>query len=109
MGIPEAAISAHLSSTYSCSSIEVGRFVNVHGGRGKNIPRDLYNEHQNKLFKEQTALPEQHVLTPLYNLTKMYTSIPPPTTKHSTKDDEHDVVTVCSNFLCTLRCTNVTA
>ena len=28
------------------------RFVNVHGGKGNNIPCDLYNEHMNKAFKE---------------------------------------------------------
>lgn len=27
------------------------RFVNVHGGAGRNIPCDLFNEHMNKLFK----------------------------------------------------------
>ena len=29
-----------------------GRFVNTHGGIGRNIPCDLHNEHINKLFKE---------------------------------------------------------
>lgn len=28
------------------------RFVNVHGGAGKNIPGDLFNEHENKLFQD---------------------------------------------------------
>ena len=28
------------------------RFVNMHGGQGRNIPCDLHNEHINKLFKE---------------------------------------------------------
>ena len=32
-----------------------GRFVNTHGGLGKNIPCDLHNEHFNKLFKEAIA------------------------------------------------------
>lgn len=31
------------------------RFVNVHGGAGRNIPCDLFNEHINKLFKEIIA------------------------------------------------------
>ena len=29
-----------------------GRFVNTHGGKGRNIPCDLHNEHVNKLYKE---------------------------------------------------------
>ena len=28
-----------------------GRFVNTHGGNGRNIPCDLHNEHVNKQFK----------------------------------------------------------
>ena len=33
MGKAEAVISARLSTTYSCFSVEVGEFVNVHGKR----------------------------------------------------------------------------
>lgn len=29
-----------------------GRFVNTHGGPGRNISCDLYNKHMNKLFKD---------------------------------------------------------
>ena len=32
-----------------------GRFINTHGGLGRNIPCDLHNEHFNKLFKEAVA------------------------------------------------------
>ena len=28
------------------------RFVNTHGGLGRNIPCDLFNEHMNKIFKQ---------------------------------------------------------
>lgn len=31
------------------------RYVNTHGGPGRNIPPDLHNEHMNKLFKEIIA------------------------------------------------------
>ena len=34
------------------TQIKWNRFVNAHGGLGRNIPCDLYNEHVNKLFKE---------------------------------------------------------
>ena len=29
-----------------------GRFVNIHRGIGRNIPRDLFNEHVNRIFKD---------------------------------------------------------
>ena len=32
-----------------------GRFVNTHGGPGRNIPCDLHNEHINRLFKEMVG------------------------------------------------------
>ena len=33
-------------------SNQINRFANTHGGLGRNIPCDLFNEHVNKLFKE---------------------------------------------------------
>ncbi len=42
-----ASLPPHLSF-----ELKWGRFVNVHGGKGNNIPCDLFNEHQNKLFKD---------------------------------------------------------
>ena len=32
-----------------------GRFINTHGGKGRNLPCDLHNEHINKLFKDIIA------------------------------------------------------
>ena len=32
-----------------------GRFVNTHGGKGRNLPCDLHNERINKLFKDIIA------------------------------------------------------
>ena len=87
-----------------------GRFVNVHGGKGNNIPCDLYNEHQNKLFKELIAsmganMTEAAItraaqsVTTLHEVCKQFdkeTNVPALTTKHCTKDDHHYVQTVCS-------------
>ena len=75
------------------------RFVNVHGGKGKNIPCDLFNEHKNKLFKETRAA---RSVTRLDEITRQYdkeSGVPIQTRMHSRKDDEHDVHTVCSTLL----------
>ena len=87
-----------------------GRFVNVHGGKGKNIPCDQYNEHQNKLFKEiirsmganmtdKSITRAARSVSTLQRIREEYdlqSDVPTPTSKHSTKDDQHDVHTVSS-------------
>ena len=40
-----------LPPALSCQ-LKWNRFINTHGGLGRNIPCDLHNEHMNKLFKE---------------------------------------------------------
>ena len=89
------------------------RFVNVHGGKGKNIPCDLFNEHKNKLFKEiirsmGANMTEKSItraarsVTRLDEITRQYdkeSGVPIQTRMHSRKDDEHDVHTVCSTLL----------
>ena len=37
---------------YLAHQLTWGRFINTHGGSGRNPPCDLHNEHVNKLFKE---------------------------------------------------------
>ena len=36
---------------YLSHQLTWGRFINTHGGLGRNIPCDLHNEHINKLYK----------------------------------------------------------
>lgn len=82
-----------------------GRFINTHGGRGRNIPCDLYNEHVNRLFKdavqrmganftEKATTRVARSVTFLEKLTSDFDSnsgISPPPTAHTTKDDKNDV------------------
>ena len=37
---------------YLVHQLTWGRFINAHGGKGRNIPCDLHNEHINGLFKD---------------------------------------------------------
>ena len=82
-----------------------GRFINTHGGRGRNIPCDLFNEHVNRLFKdavqkmganftEKATTRVARSITFLEKLSDDFdaqTGISPPTTAHTTKDDKKDV------------------
>lgn len=45
-----ATLQPHLSH-----QLTWGRFINTHGGKGRNLPCDLHNEHINKLFKDIIA------------------------------------------------------
>ena len=40
---------------YLSHQLTWGRFINTHGGKGRNFPCDLHNEHINKLFKDIIA------------------------------------------------------
>ncbi len=82
-----------------------GRFINMHGGRGRNIPCDLYNEHVNRLFKdavkrmganftEKATTRVARSITFLEKLSEEFdaqSGVPPPTSAHTTKDDKKDV------------------
>ena len=82
-----------------------GRFINTHGGIGRNISRDLFNEHVNRIFKDAvqrmgadfTEKATTSVARSIICLEKLSTEfdyqsgISPPTTAHTTKDDKKDV------------------
>ncbi len=82
-----------------------GRFVNTHGGPGRNIPCDLHNEHINRLFKEMVGnmganfTPESSTraarsVTTLEKMLKKFdheTGIHPELSAHLRKSDENDV------------------
>ena len=82
-----------------------GRFVNTHGGRGRNIPCDLFNEHVNRLFKDAvqkmganfTEKATTRVARSISQLQKLsddfdvQTGVSQPTIAHTTKDDKDDV------------------
>ena len=82
-----------------------GRFVNTHGGLGKNIPCDLHNEHFNKLFKEAIAhmganFTKEATTRVARSVTfishvadrfETETNIRPDATAHTTKKDEEDM------------------
>lgn len=84
------------------------RFVNTHGGPGRNIPCDLFNEHMNKLFKEivanmganfkenpiQRAARSVSVLSKIRDVFDVEAKVPVQTIAHATLDDEADVCKV---------------
>ncbi len=81
------------------------RFVSSHGGKGRNIPCDLHNEHVNKLFKEIiknmganfTEVASTRVaraVTTIEQVVELFdteTGIHPQTSTHSRKSDDEDV------------------
>ena len=93
--------------------VKWGRFVNTHGGPGRNIPCDLFNEHLNKLFKDiiqnmgsnitdEAVKRAARSVTGLRNIRDAFdadTKVSPQTTAHSTKDDEGEVAKVVSVIL----------
>ncbi len=82
-----------------------GRFVSSHGGKGRNIPCDLHNEHVNKLFKdiirnmganftEVASTRVARAVTTLGHVVKIFdthTGINPRSSAHSRKSDDEDV------------------
>ena len=85
--------------------------VNTHGGLGRNIPCDLFNEHMNKLFREiinsmganmTASAIDWLVLLPPYVTLETFDSksnVPVPTT-HSTKsgqDVDKVVWSICTS------------
>ncbi len=85
-----------------------GRFVNTHGGNGRNIPCDLHNEHVNKQFKEiirnmganftETASTRAaRSVTTICHLVESFDSqlgIHPESSAHSRKSDEKDIKSI---------------
>ncbi len=77
----------------------------TYGGKGNNIPCDLFNEHQNKLFKEiiksmganmtnKAITRAAQSVSTLHQFCEEFdteTNVPTQTSKHSTKDDQKDV------------------
>ena len=93
--------------------VKWGRFVNVRGGEGNNIPCDLYNEHLNKLFKEiiqnmgsnlteRAAQRAARSVSTLHEFTRVFddqTYIPFTSSTHTTKSDKDDVEKVVTVLL----------
>ena len=81
------------------------RFVSSHGGKGRNIPCDLHNEHVNKLFKdiikkmganftEVASTRVARAVTTIEQVVELFdtqTGIHPQTSTHSRKCDDEDV------------------
>lgn len=92
------------------TQIKWNRFVNTHGGLGRNIPCNLYNEHINKLFKEiitnmganltdesmQRAARAVTTLQQTRSNVDKQTGVPVNTSAHSTCPDDPDVLRVVS-------------
>ena len=82
-----------------------GRFVNTQGGKGRNLPCDLYNEHVNRLYKQLianmganfTESASTHAARAVSSLERLalgferQTGIHPEATAHSRKSDAKDV------------------
>ena len=81
------------------------RFVNTHGGAGRNIPCDLYNEHVVRLVKgvissmganltEKALQRAARSVSTLHSVCKTFdkeSSVPVTTSAHSTRTDKTDV------------------
>ena len=81
------------------------RFVNTHGGAGRNIPCDLYNEHMVRLVKgvitsmganltEKALQRAARSVSTLHSVCKQFdreSSVPVTTSAHSTRTDKNDV------------------
>ena len=90
-----------------------GRFVNTHGGKGRNIPCDLHNEHVNKLYKEIignmganfTEFASTRAARAVSSLERLalgferHTGIHPEATAHSRRSDVKDVQIVAEVVL----------
>ena len=96
-----ATLPPHLSY-----QLKWGRFINTHGGIGKNIPCDLHNEHLNKLFKEifnnmganasEAAITRAARSVTASSTFHKETGVPVTRSAHSTLDDTKDINSVVS-------------
>ena len=86
------------------------RFVNTHGGLGRNIPCDLYNEHLNKLVKriiqnmgpnltEDSLKRAVRCVSPLHDICKNFDAATNVPGAHTTKSDLVDIEKVVSVVL----------
>ena len=89
------------------------RFVNTHGGAGRNIPCDLYNEHVNKLLKhiivtmganftEKALHRAAQSVTTLESICERFdqqSGVPVGTHAHSTRCDKQDISKVINTVL----------
>ena len=90
---------------YLVQQLMWGSFVNTHGGKGRNIPCDLQNEHVNKLYKDIVAnmganfteVASTRAARAVSSLERLalafdkHTGIHPEATAHSAREDEKDV------------------
>ena len=90
---------------YLVHQLTWGRFINTHGGEGRNIPCDLHNEHINRVFKEiihnmganfsqEASTRAARSISSLEKILKRFdssTSIHPEASAHSRKSDRTDV------------------
>ena len=90
---------------YLVHQLTWGRFINTHGGKGRNIPCDLHNEHINGLFKDivcnmgsnftqEASTRAARSVTSLERISKMFdssTGIHPEASAHGRKSDKADV------------------
>lgn len=93
--------------------VKWGRFVNTRGGKGNNIPCDLFNEHLNKLFKEIIQNMDPNLtdkamkraarsVSALHEFIRIFdeqTHIPATSSAHTSRSDEDDVTQVVSVLL----------
>lgn len=95
------------------SQLKLGRFVNTHGGYGRNIPCDLHCEHMVRLFKEsvhnmgsnfseKSSTKVVRSLTVLHNIASKFDSecnIHPDSTAHTELSRAEDVKLVVNTVL----------
>ena len=86
------------------------RFMNTHGGLGRNIQCNLFNEHMNKLFKQRMGpnMTKNAItrvacsVTTLSHITERFdhkTHVPVVTIAHATRSDEDNVTKVACVLL----------
>ena len=76
-----------------------GRFINTHGGQGRNISCGLHNEHLNKLFKDIVHNLGAETSFNTYDISYAFdkvTGLPITQSAHSTIDDAQDLKQVVS-------------
>lgn len=95
------------------SQLTWDRFVNTHGGTGRNIPCDLHNEHINSLFKEiienmganftqQASTKAARAVSALTNMASSFdkmTNIHTLPSAHTRKSEENDLNLVVKELL----------
>ena len=102
-----------LYKPYLVHQLPLGRFINTHGGKGRNVSCDLHNEHVNKLYKdiivsmganftESDSTGAARAVSSLDRITFRFdkqTGIHPEATAHSRRADKKDVKVVVDVLL----------